>query len=490
MIVTRFPPSPTGFLHVGGLRTALYNYLFSRQNKGKFILRIEDTDTKRFVQGAVENLIATLKWAGLDYDEGPYIQSQRLNLYKKAAEELLQKGAAYYCFCPPERLAKMRADQKKRKIAPKYDKKCLHLSKSEIEDLLKKNTAHVVRQKIPAEIEIKWTDLVRGEVKFETKDIDDQILIKSDGYPTYHIANVIDDHDMGVTHVIRGEEWLSSTPKHILLYQAFGWKIPEFGHLPLLLNKDKSKLSKRQGDVAVEEYIAKGYLPEAVINFIALLGWNPGKTEQEIFSMQELIEKFSLEKIHKAGAIFDLEKLKWMNWQWRKRKYLESLGANPASKAKMQKLLELCEKFIPAEWRVNKELLMRALLTVEEKILQNPQDVQNYIAFYFKESLDIPSSLLFNKKMEVDGEIAKRALTEVLAALENFDSFDSQEKIKECLTSVIQKLGLKNGQVLWPTRVALTGEQFSPGVFEVAWALGKAKTVARIKSALNYKNHE
>ncbi|MEK7172104.1 MAG: glutamate--tRNA ligase, partial [Patescibacteria group bacterium] len=269
MIRTRFAPSPTGFLHIGGLRTALYNYLFARKNGGKFIFRLEDTDQKRFVEGAYENLIKMLEWAGLKFDEGPhiggahapYIQSQRFELYKKFADELLQKGAAYRCFCTSERLLQMRKEQEEHKLAPKYDKHCAKLSADEIEKLLAGKTPFVVRQKIPDSGEVNFTDLVREDVTFKCETIDDQVLLKSDGFPTYHLANVVDDHAMEITHVIRGEEWLSSTPKHILLYKAFGWNPPHFAHLPLLLNKDKSKLSKRQGDVAVEDYKLKGYLP-------------------------------------------------------------------------------------------------------------------------------------------------------------------------------------------------------------------------------------
>ncbi len=333
MIKTRFAPSPTGYLHVGGLRTALYAYLFAKKNNGKFILRIEDTDQKRFVEGATENLINTLKWAGLEYDEGPnldgsdkgefgpYTQSKRTEIYKEHANKLIESGHAYRCFCTKERLEEMREQQQKNKNAPMYDRHCCDLPESEIKANLEEGKVFVVRQKIPYEL-IKFKDLIRGNVQFHGKTIDDQVLVKSDGYPTYHLANVVDDHLMGITHVIRAEEWLPSTPKHIALYHAFGWEVPEFAHLPLLLNDDRSKLSKRQGDVAVEEYIKKGYLQESVINFVVFLGWNPGSgNEQEIFNMEELIKIFDLEKVHKAGAVFNLEKLDWFNWKWLKEKF-------------------------------------------------------------------------------------------------------------------------------------------------------------------------
>ena len=280
-IRVRFAPSPTGYLHVGGLRTALYNYLFARRNNGKFILRIEDTDKNRFVEGAVKNLIETLDWIGLDRDEGPskegeygpYYQSQRLDIYKKYSEELINKGHAYYCFCSSERLTEIREKQQKQGLQSKYDKHCLSLTQDEINSNLQNNLPHVVRLNVQPDEKIIIDDIIRGRVEFDSNIVDDQVLIKSDGYPTYHLANVIDDHLMKITHVIRGEEWLSSTPKHILLYDFLGWEKPMFAHLPLLLNSDRSKLSKRQGDVAVEDYRAKGYLKEALVNFVALLGW-------------------------------------------------------------------------------------------------------------------------------------------------------------------------------------------------------------------------
>ncbi|MEK7548111.1 MAG: glutamate--tRNA ligase, partial [Patescibacteria group bacterium] len=331
-------PSPTGYLHVGGLRTALYCYLFARKNGGKFILRIEDTDRERYVEGAVENLINTLEWVGLAYDEGPtkdgkdignlgpYTQSKRTEIYRKYAQELIDKGHAYRCFCTKERLEEMRKRQEENHLAPMYDRKCLELPKSEVETNIKAGIPFVIRQKMPYET-IKFKDLIRGNIQFDGKTVDDQILMKSDGFPTYHLANVVDDHLMEITHVIRGEEWLPSTPKHIALYKSFGWNPPEFAHLPLLLNADKTKLSKRQGHVAVEEYIKEGYLKEAIINFVVFLGWNPGSGEEnEIYTLDQLEKAFTLDKVHKAGAIFNLEKLDWFNWRWKKQNFLEKLA--------------------------------------------------------------------------------------------------------------------------------------------------------------------
>lgn len=482
MIVTRFAPSPTGFVHVGSLRTALYSYLLARKLGGRFLLRIEDTDRTRLVEGAVDNLLKTLSWAGIDYDEGPikggphapYVQSERFDLYKKAAEELLAKGAAYLCFCTSERLEEMRTQQQARKLAPKYDRTCLKLPKSEVDRLVAAGTPYVVRLKIPDDRTVMWDDVVRERVSFESSTIDDQVLMKSDGFPTYHLANVVDDHDMQVTHVIRGEEWLSSTPKHVLLYEAFGWTAPTFAHLPLLLNKDKSKLSKRQGDVAVEDYKNKGYLPEALVNFVALLGWHPGgDSTQEIFSMEELIQNFTLEKVHKAGAVFDVEKLDWINWQWRRRKF----DAMPGDVS--DKLLTLAKEYIPSEWCADDAFIKRCLKTVEEKVIKEPKEVTSDIGFYFNDLGALKMEVLLNPKMKVDIEGIKRVFTKTLEVIDSLD-FTSDETLKTGLSALVTELGLKNGQVFWPLRVALTNEQFSPGVFEVMWALGKERVKNKI----------
>jgi len=515
---TRFAPSPTGFLHVGGLRTALYNYLYAKQNDGDFILRIEDTDRERFVEGAVENLIDTLKWVGLEYDEGPdkegshgpYIQSQRLELYKEYAQKLIDSGHAYYCFCTPERLEEMRKEQMDAKKAPMYDRKCLKLSDEEIREKLKNNTPYVIRLKMPDKI-IQFEDVIRHRVSFNANDIDDSILMKSDGYPTYHLANVVDDYLTEITHVIRGEEWLPSTPKHIILYESFGWEPPTFAHLPLLLNKDRTKLSKRQNDVAVEDYIKNGYLKEAINNFIAFLGWNPGG-EQEIYSLEEMVQGFKLDKVHKAGAIFDIDKFDWFNWQWKRRLFLEDLSTE-AKKLdpevdivkekkghlsfnfkdqknnttflayKSDKLFDLCQNSIPDEWQSDKGYLHKCLLTLEEKILKEPENIKQYLKFYFTDP-DYKKDLVLNEKMKVDEDVAKKALENSKKALEQLQNFDDQKAITQTLLKVVEDLGLKNGQVLWPLRAVLTGEQFSPGVFEVAWALGKEESMKRIEKGI------
>jgi len=490
---TRFAPSPTGYLHVGGLRTALYCYLFAKKTGGKFVLRIEDTDQKRFVEGAVENLLKTLDWIGLDYDEGPnqdgsekgdhgpYTQSKRNEIYKKHVNQLLESGHAYRCFCTEGRLNEMRENQKQRKLATMYDRKCLELPESEIEKHLKDKTPYVIRQKIPYEL-IKFKDLVRGNVQFHGKTIDDQVLVKSDGFPTYHLANVVDDHTMSITHVIRGEEWLPSTPKHIALYNAFGWDVPEFAHLPLLLNEDRTKLSKRQGHIAVEEYIQEGYLREAIINFVAFLGWNPGGGEEkEIYTLEELEKVFSIEKVHKSGAIFNLEKLDWFNWRWKKQKF-EDETASLSENEKAKKLLEICTEFIPIEFKEDENKLYKALNSVQEKILKDPDQTKENIEFYFS----LPNynkELLTHEKMKVDLEMALNSLKQSKEDLEKLEDW-TEENIQETLKNTVETLGVKNGQVFWPLRAALSGLQFSPGVFETAYVLGKQESLSRIDQAI------
>lgn len=521
MIRTRFAPSPTGYLHVGGLRTALFNYLYARHHDGQFLLRIEDTDQKRYIEGATEHLIETLKRVGLEYDEGPhkdgphapYVQSQRTDLYRKYCQELVDKGAAYPCFCTSERLEEMRKRQMELKQAPMYDRTCLKLSPEEVKAKLDAGEEHVIRQKIPHGEKLRFKDHIRGTVVFETQNIDDQVLMKSDNFPTYHLANVVDDHHMEITHVIRGEEWLPSTPKHILLYQAFGWEVPEFAHIPLLLNKDKSKLSKRQNDVSVESYLEKGYMVPALMNFIALLGWHPGKgEEQEIYTIDELIKRFDLKQVHKAGAIFDTEKLDWFNYRWGKELHNREMAklakeidpdavvelnnrkeqvytfSSPERDQQFQHqrgeaLLEKCEQQIKPEWKERKELLLRALVTLEDKILKNPEEVSDHLACFFSMK-DADKNMILNEKMKVDEETAQKALTESLKNLQEFNGFDTVEQLQEHLLAFVQEIGLKNGQVLWPIRVAITGEQYSPGAFEMLWALGKEESLNRLRKTI------
>jgi glutamyl-tRNA synthetase len=487
-IRTRFAPSPTGYLHVGGLRTALYAYLFAKQNQGRFILRIEDTDQAREVKGAVKNLLDSLKWAGLEPDEGiiakwgktaekgrfgPYTQSKRVKIYQKYAQKLVDSGQAYYCFCSPQRLESLRHQQEQEKKPTRYDWHCRHLTEEEVKKKLKAKEPHVIRMKVPENQELEFTDWVRGKVVFNTNDIDDQVIIKSDGFPTYHLASVVDDHLMQITHVIRGEEWLSSTPKHILLYMSFVWPVPEFIHLPLLLNPDKSKLSKRQGDVSVEDYRQKGYLPEALVNFVALLGWNPG-TEQEIFSLDELIKKFNLQKINKSGAVFDVKKLDWMNSE-----YIKKLSPEDFAKA-ARPFLE--KKFPEFNFSAN-ESAVKKILAIEQERVSRLDQTGESAGFFLSKKITYPPEILVWKKSSA--ETAKKNLELLVAELKNQPAGEWRtEKLEEKIKNIIAENNLGNGDVLWPMRVALTGQEKSPPPFAVAEILGKEKSLERLAEAI------
>ncbi|HBR71309.1 MAG TPA: glutamate--tRNA ligase [Candidatus Moranbacteria bacterium] len=506
-IRVRFAPSPTGQLHVGGLRTALYNYLFAKKNNGKMLLRIEDTDRKRFVEGATENLIKSLEWAEIKWDEGvflknetrtkdqkiktihsknypgviekgnfgPYIQSERLEIYKKYAQQLVAEGKAYYCFCEPERLEKMREEQTKENTAPMYDRYCLHnLSAEQINENIKKNCSYTIRLKVPQDDRVVFDDMIRGKVSFSTNTIDDQVLLKSDGFPTYHLANVVDDHLMGITHTIRAEEWLPSTPKHVLLYRAFGWSVPIFAHLPLLLSTEKKKLSKRQGDVAVEDYVKKGYLKEALINFVALLGWNPGEGKtKEIFSMEELISEFNISKVHKAGAVFDLKKLDWINGQYIKKLSLEDLYEKTLPFLKEKDFF----KNSPEECR--EEQYIKKILAVEQERMSKLSDIGDENKFFFNDIFVYDTGLLRWKNMS-DDEI-KESLKKAKLVFENISEEEwLKEKLEEKL---LEAAGENRGNLLWPLRVALTGQQHSPSPFDVALIIGKNESLRRIDRA-------
>ncbi|HSH36801.1 glutamate--tRNA ligase, partial [Schnuerera sp.] len=401
----RFAPSPTGYLHIGGLRTALYNYLFAKHNNGQFILRIEDTDRTRYVEGAIENLIESLQWAGIEYDEGvfveegkivqrgecgPYIQSERLDIYRKYVDELIEKGDAYYCFCSKERLDKVREEQKIKGLIPKYDGLCRSLSLDEAKERIANGEEYVVRLKLPAKKDIKFKDLVRGDIVINTEDIDDQVLLKSDGYPTYHLAVVVDDHLMGITHIVRGEEWLPSTPKHVYLYEVFGWEKPTYVHLPTVLNKERKKLSKRHGDVSVEDFREKGYLPEGLINYLALVGWSPEDNE-EILSMDELIEKFSFERVSKTGGIFDRDKLDWVNEHHIRNYDIDKLTQLAIPYLKEANLID--DKFIEEKYDWIKTLVE----TVKESISSISEIVDK-------------ADIFFNNKVEPEDEEALSVL--------------------------------------------------------------------------------
>ncbi|MGD0337778.1 MAG: glutamate--tRNA ligase [Bacteroidota bacterium] len=472
----RFAPSPTGYLHVGGLRTALYNYLFARKNRGTFVLRIEDTDRTRYVEGAVDSLISTLRWAGIDYDEGPvkggaygpYIQSERLSIYKSHVDLLVQSDNAYRCFCTPQRLEAMRKDQERNKVASRYDRTCLHLTPEEINQKLDTGIPFVVRMKIPESRTISFDDIIRGHVEFASVQLDDQVLMKSDGYPTYHLAFVVDDHLMGITHVIRGEEWLSSTPKHILLYQYFGWEIPIFAHLPLLLNPDKSKLSKRQGDVAVEEYIQKGYLQEALVNFIAFLGWNPGD-EREIFSLEELVQEFSLERVGKSGAVFNVEKLDWLNFQHlRKKSDTEVLAM----------LKEFLTRSAFSSRHFEDEYLLSVIGVMRERIT------------FIKDFIE-KSPYFFQPPEKFDPDVIKKRWKEetpsnLKVLMNEFSQLikPRKEDYEAALHRAAETLKIKHADLIHPLRLAVSGMGAGPGVYDILVILDKDETIRRVKSAI------
>ena len=473
----RFAPSPTGYLHIGGLRTALYNYLFAKNKNGKLILRIEDTDRKRFVEGAVENLIDTLNWSGIYFDEGPgiggeftpYLQSERLDIYKELALQLVSEKKAYYCFCTTERLEKLKEEQQKQKLPQaKYDKHCLHLSKNEIDENLKSDIPFVIRLNVHTDMKIIFNDVIRETVEFDTNNIDDQVLLKSDGFPTYHLANVVDDHLMEITHVIRGEEWLSSTPKHVILYDYFGWEKPIFAHLPLLLNPDKSKLSKRQGDVAVEDYRDKGYLKEALINFVALLGWNFGD-DKEFYEIDELIEKFSLERVHKAGAVFNIEKLNWLNFEHLRRKSdTEVLGM----------LEQEIKKSEFSDKNYSDEYLLKVIGAMKERV----SFVKEYLTKspYFFKAPETYEEQNLKKRWKDDSTDLLTKLKIAFIQLNNPTKEDFEKSLDELASSL--KIG--KGNFVHPLRIAVSGVGEGPGIFDIVSIIGKDETLSRIETAL------
>ena len=475
-IRVRFAPSPTGYLHVGGLRTALYNYLFAKHNGGKFVLRIEDTDQARRVEGAVENLISTLDWAGVRFDEGPgreggygpYVQSQRLDIYRQHADDLIKKGFAYRCFCTPERLEEVRARQNAAKLSTSYDRHCRNLTAEEVERRLSAGERNVIRMKVPLEGELTFNDLIRGTVTIAFEVLDDQVIIKSDGFPTYHLAVVVDDHLMAISHVIRGEEWLPSTPKHILLYKFFGWELPKFAHLPLLLNPDKSKLSKRQGDVAVEDYRAKGYFKEAIVNFVAFLGWNPGD-EREIFSLEELVKEFSLERVGKSGAVFNVEKLNWLNFEYLKRM--------PEGDVLTQLKAELARS-PHAEKSFDDVYLLSVIRALRERATFMRDFVEKGEYFFQRPDQYDPEVLKKRWKPESAGQL--KSLSAAFERLQN----PRKEEFEAALHQTAESLKVKNSDLIHPLRLAVTGVGSGPGLYDILVVLGRDEVVHRINLAL------
>ena len=473
---TRFAPSPTGYMHVGNLRTALYAYLRTKSQGGDFILRIEDTDQGRYVDGAVDIIYNTLKETGLLWDEGPdvggnygpYVQTDRRPLYKEYAEKLVEMGKAYYCFCDEDRLNEVRALCEAKKIPPKYDRHCLSLSKEEIQAKIDAGVPYVIRRLMPDEGTTSFDDAVFGTITVENSTLDDMVLLKSDGLPTYNFANVVDDHLMGITHVIRGNEYLSSTPKYNLLYEAFGWEIPTYIHCSPVMRDHTHKLSKRDGDASYEDFIKKGYLKEAVINYIALLGWSP-QGEQEKFTLDELVKAFNVSGISKSPAIFDEAKLAWLNGE-----YIRELSLD----AFHEKALPFYEGIItnPAiDTKKISELLQKRC----EKLSDIPEQVD-----FFDNLPEYDIELYTHKKMKTNAENSKVALEAIKAKLETVEDF-SFESLHDTLMALVEEMGVKNGQVLYPLRVAVSGKSFTPGGgVELASILGKEETIKRIEKGI------
>ncbi|MCU0329545.1 MAG: glutamate--tRNA ligase [Candidatus Kapabacteria bacterium] len=473
----RFAPSPTGFLHIGSLRTALYNFLFARHHGGVMILRVEDTDRTRLVEGAMDEQIASLAWAGVTFDEGPhvggaygpYVQSERFDLYREHAQVLLANGTAYYAFDTAEELDAMRTRQQAAGIAPRYDRSAMRnqftLGEAETQRLLDDGAPHVVRLLVPLTREVRFTDMVRGDVVVAGREIDDQILLKSDGFPTYHLANVVDDHLMRISHVIRAEEWLPSTPKHVLLYEAFGWAPPIFAHVPLLLNPDRSKMSKRHGDVMVRDFRARGYFPDALVNFVALCGWNPGSTG-EFFSMEELIQHFALERVQKAGAIFDYKKLDWMNAQ-----YLTS--KDPAQLADV--LLPLLQERGHAY--IERDYVAAAIKLLRERVTFLA-DIAEFGDYIFGDTLatlasDVAQGLRENSAL-------RKACEHIRAHLD----LSSAESFKTCASEAAAAGGLKPGQFMKPLRMVLTHREVGADLYETLTLIGTERCLARLDAYL------
>ena len=480
----RFAPSPTGYLHIGGLRTALYNYLFAKKNNGKLILRVEDTDQSRFVEGALENLIDAMDWAGIEFDEGvfvkdgeivqigeygPYIQSERLDIYGKYIDMLIESGHAYYCFCSKERLDSVREGQKAKGLVPKYDGFCRNVSTEDAKIRIANGEEYVVRLKLPHDYDIKFHDLVRGDITINTNDVDDQVLLKSDGYPTYHMAVVVDDHLMNISHIVRGEEWLPSTPKHVYLYEAFGWEKPVYVHLPTVLNKERKKLSKRHGDVAVGDFKEKGYLPQGLVNYLALVGWSPEDNE-EIFPMDDLIDKFSFERVSKTGGIFDVDKLDWVNAHYIKDCELADLTDKLIPYLIDAELID--EKFVEnhREW-------LELLTDTVRDSLHNLSEIVDKVRFIFEDEFEIASQ----EEIDIiEEEDAGTVLDGIKSELENVDEID-MDYAKGLMKKVQKATGVKGKKLFMPARVSLTGTAHGPEFVNVLVLLGKEKILKRIE---------
>ncbi len=480
----RFAPSPTGYVHIGSLRTALYDYLFAKQKGGKYILRVEDTDRNRYVEGAIENMVQSLLWAGVEHDEGvfvengklvqkgeygPYIQSERLDIYKKYIAELIEKGYAYYCFCDKERLDNVREEQKAKGLTPMYDKHCRTTNIEDAKKRIEAGEEYTIRLKVPENKDILFNDVIRGEVTINSSEVDDQVLIKSDGFPTYHFAVVVDDHLMKISHVVRGEEWLVSTPKQVILYEAFGWEIPKFVHLPTVLNKDKKKLSKRQGDVAVGDFKKKGYLPEALVNYLALVGWSP-EGNKEIFSMDELIDEFSFERVSKTGGVFDNDKLNWVNGQ-----FIRNADIDRITKLAIPHLVEV--GYITENDVENRyDWIKMMVSTVQEKI-SYIAEITDHVDIFFKNEIDPENE---EAKEMLKGEQVSTLLEAFKEELSLVDEVD--EEFANSIFKVLKKkTGIKGKNLFMPARVMITGQLHGPDMGNIILVLGKQNILKRIE---------
>lgn len=484
----RFAPSPTGFVHIGSLRTALYNYLLAKKHGGKYLLRIEDTDQSRFVEGAIENLLRSMEWAGIHHDEGivikdgeliekgeygPYVQSQRLEIYKKYIQKLLDSGDAYPCFCSKERLDEVRDKQRSLGLTAKYDGHCRNLTKEEVDKKIQAGEPYVIRLKLPENKNIEFDDAVRGRVVVNTDEVDDQVLIKSDGFPTYHFAVVVDDYLMKITHVIRGEEWLPSTPKHVYLYEVLGWQAPQFVHLPNILNTEKKKLSKRQGDVAVEDFMKKGYLPEALVNYVALIGWSP-EENREVFSMEELEEKFSLDRVSKSGGVFDVNKLNWMNNHYIKESSIEritDLAIPYLVEAGYIQEIDAKEKY---QW-------LKDMVSVVKDSVDYLSQIPEKVDIFFKTDI-VPEDEEATEilKQEHVAELLQ-VFCQKLTSVEEIE----EDTIKKIFKEIQKEKGIKGPNLFKPIRVAITGKAHGPDLPLIMKVLGRQNLMNRIEYVIS-----
>jgi len=473
---TRFAPSPTGRMHVGNLRTALYAYLIAKHENGSFMLRIEDTDQERFVDEALGIIYRTMEKTGLIHDEGPdkdggygpYVQSERnaQGIYLKYAKQLIEQGDAYYCFCTKERLESLKSSVGEKKIAV-YDKHCLHLSKEEVQAKLDVGEPHVIRFNMPTEGTTTFHDEIYGNITVPNNELDDLILIKSDGFPTYNFANVVDDHLMGITHVVRGNEYLSSSPKYNRIYEAFGWEIPTYVHCPLITNEDHQKLSKRSGHSSYEDLLEQGFLTEAIVNYVALLGWCP-EDNQEIFSLEELVKVFDYRHMSKSPAVFDVQKLKWMNGE-----YMKAMDED--------KFYEMALPYIKQV--ITRDLDLKKIANMVKTRIEVLPDIPDLIGF-FEAVPEYDISMYTHKKMKTNPEISLEVLEKILPVLENQEDY-TNDALYELLCSFAKENGYKNGQILWPIRTALSGKQMTPaGATEILEILGKDESLVRIRAAV------